>query len=299
MDQTRRRGGLLIEGGLSSTNFDDEYERVPEEALVDTPKKSSPYLVLLTILFMLVVGGGVLMVHHCEQGEKNPRGQNSSTQPTDADTTVVDILSSGFEPAAIKLSPLQRPTQVVPEPKEKISRSKIPQQNPSLQETFISDGALATASVRGNLGPPSVVVSPVADDWLNDRWQAAKNMKGEPIPGPHWIVLALKEPAHNISKIKIDFETAYSNDYAVDAYCSDTQSWETVYKSSMRDVVVQRFKHHVTHEICLKGRINVCEAQTIDQSSPSKSVSKVRLRIKRPAERWGTSVWSFLVWGYG
>eukprot|EP01043_Picozoa_sp_COSAG02_P090252 COSAG02_NODE_27131_length_616_cov_1.139265_1_plen_60_part_00 len=27
-------------------------------------------------------------------------------------------------------------------------------------------------------------------DWLKDRWQAAKDMNGTPIPGKHWAVRA-------------------------------------------------------------------------------------------------------------
>ena len=49
-----------------------------------------------------------------------------------------------------------------------------------------------TASVRGNLGPASVVTSSRIDDWLKDRWQAAKNMQGTPISGAHWLEVDLE-----------------------------------------------------------------------------------------------------------
>jgi len=62
-----------------------------------------------------------------------------------------------------------------------------------LEETLLSTGCPATASVHGNLGPPSVVTSHVSTDWLKDRWQAAKDMSGTPIPGPHWLAVDLKQ----------------------------------------------------------------------------------------------------------
>jgi len=61
--------------------------------------------------------------------------------------------------------------------------------------------------VRGNLAPPGVVTNGRANDWLKDRWQAragaarldarrgstqaAKNMQGAAIPGPHWLIVDL------------------------------------------------------------------------------------------------------------
>jgi hypothetical protein len=70
-----------------------------------------------------------------------------------------------------------------------------------------------TASVRGNLGPPSVVVEDSVKDWLKDRWQAASDMHGTAIQGPHWIQLDFRASVI-IDKILLDWEAAYSDDYS-------------------------------------------------------------------------------------
>jgi hypothetical protein len=86
------------------------------------------------------------------------------------------------------------------------------------EPALLSRGKPATASARGNLGPAGVVTSGVVRDWLRDRWQAAKNMQGVPIPGTHWLEVQLSDGiigadgsvrgAYGIRRVRIDFETA-------------------------------------------------------------------------------------------
>ena len=59
---------------------------------------------------------------------------------------------------------------------------------------LLSKGRPVTASVHGQLGPPSVITNESIANWLTDRWQAALNMKGEPIPGEHWVEIDLQRP---------------------------------------------------------------------------------------------------------
>jgi len=76
--------------------------------------------------------------------------------------------------------------------------------------SVISDHCSVTASTMGNLGPPSVVTSESITDPLKDRWQAASDMNGTPIPGPQWLEIDLKQTCI-AEKFIIDWETAYAN----------------------------------------------------------------------------------------
>ena len=82
-------------------------------------------------------------------------------------------------------------------------------------------GVIVTSSTRGNLGPPSVLnQDPPGEDWLGDRWQAASDMGGTAIPGRHWILVDFSSPSSSssvfVSKIVLDWETAYAEDYRVE-----------------------------------------------------------------------------------
>lgn len=101
---------------------------------------------------------------------------------------------------------------------------------------LLSENKPVTADVRGNLGPPSVITSESTADWLKDRWQgmyrckscsvitvmqvwilscpAAKNMKGEPIPGEHWVEIDL-EGQYHLEVVVIDWEVAYSHEWTL------------------------------------------------------------------------------------
>jgi hypothetical protein len=58
-----------------------------------------------------------------------------------------------------------------------------------------------TTDVRGNLGPPSVMIQETpGTDWLKDRWQAASDMHGTAIPGVHWVMLEFPSPVNGYIK---------------------------------------------------------------------------------------------------
>lgn len=67
-------------------------------------------------------------------------------------------------PLLISASPTYTPTAAVTEAYSVSSRI-------ILVPTLVSLGKPVTASVRGNLGPASVVTNERVDDWLKDRWQ--------------------------------------------------------------------------------------------------------------------------------
>mmetsp|Transcript_6238 Transcript_6238/g.9405 ORF Transcript_6238/g.9405 Transcript_6238/m.9405 type:complete len:332 (-) Transcript_6238:154-1149(-) len=167
--------------------------------------------------------------------------------------------------------------------------------DPTSDLELISLNATVIASVRGNLAPPSVLVDPSVEDWIADRWQAARNMRGRPIPGPHWIVLTLKEPANDISIAVLDFENAFSNTYELASYCERSNSWRTFYKSTHQNngnkVKVERSYRHIIHRI----DVDDVHGGKVDRQCP---ISKVRLHIKRPATLWGVSLWQIQLWGH-
>jgi hypothetical protein len=76
--------------------------------------------------------------------------------------------------------------------------------------TLVSANRPVTASAAGNLGPPSVVTSEAMSDWLTDRWQAASDMSGSPIPGSQWLEVDLGRTCV-AERFVIDWETAFAN----------------------------------------------------------------------------------------
>ena len=76
-------------------------------------------------------------------------------------------------------------------------------------------GCTATADVRGNLGPASVVLNNHTN-WLKDRWQAASNMHGKAISGPHWVQLEWEQQQQvEIHSLTLDWEAAFADQYDV------------------------------------------------------------------------------------
>jgi hypothetical protein len=53
-------------------------------------------------------------------------------------------------------------------------------------------------------------------------WQAALNMGGEPIKGQHWLIVELPRPAL-ITRVLIDWETAYSTNWAIQGNKNPTE----------------------------------------------------------------------------
>lgn len=88
--------------------------------------------------------------------------------------------------------------------------TKAAPQRESQRPSVISDQCSVTASTMGNLGPPSVVTSDSIMDPLRDRWQAASDLNGTPIPGPQWLEIDLKQTCI-AERFVIDWETAFAN----------------------------------------------------------------------------------------
>jgi hypothetical protein len=137
-----------------------------------------------------------------------------------------------------------------------------------------------TSDVHGNLGDPNVVLSESVENWLTDRWQAASNMQGSPIPGTHYLHLFLNAKAI-INHVIIDFETAYSDHYKL-LGCITADNCIILATSANRKVV-ETSKNHIIHRIEL--------------SNETPFIS-VKLIIEKTSTQWGTSVWRLQLHGY-
>lgn len=138
-----------------------------------------------------------------------------------------------------------------------------------------------TSDVRGNLGSPSVVTNENVNDWLKDRWQAAKNMNGEPIPGEHWLEIDLQRVCM-IHRLLIDWEDAYSDAWTLKGWIGNTWG-ELVTSTHAR--TTSRSKQHLVQEV------------SISPNNQKLRVQKVRLVIHHPSTRWGVSIWRLQLWG--
>ena len=148
-------------------------------------------------------------------------------------------------------------------------------------ELLSSHATEVISDVRGNLGPATVVISESTADWLKDRWQAARNMRGEPIPGEHYIQMRLQGPSQLLYFI-IDWETACSDHYSILGSNSSAGPFIPLAQSTNR-VIASQSHQHVIHRI---------------ESQLQIPVIYVKLMIKRGATAWGVSVWRFQVYGY-
>ena len=165
-------------------------------------------------------------------------------------------------------------------PYNDISSSFKRKNSPKSTNHLISLHKPVFSDVRGNLGPPKEVTNETITDWLRDRWQAASDMMGTPIPGEHWLVVDL-QALFAVTKIVIDWEDAYSENWIVQGskeYLVDrieAQSWILLGTSQEIKTVDAGLRKHIVHSLNL--------------SHPAE-VRYVRLLIKQPSTVWGVSV---------
>lgn len=157
------------------------------------------------------------------------------------------------------------------------------------------------SDVRGNLGPPSVIIqAEPGTDWIKDRWQAASDMHGTNIKGRHWLLLDFGTEII-ADKIVLDFEAAYADKYKIEASIlypgkNMTETWtlfdgtdpsqeklRQVKKSGQSPGVKFKTPLHVTH--------------TIYPLKVQKPLRYLRLLILKSAMGWGVSLWQLDVYG--
>ena len=169
-------------------------------------------------------------------------------------------------------------------------------------------GVTVSASVRGNLGPPSVLLNS-GEDWIRDRWQAASDMGGTAIGGKHWVMLdfsAGTEPLA-VSRVVLDWEAAYCEDYVVEVRVDDGDGsedvggWKVLYDGSDPDQqsslltanesgqspgVEKKMPLHVVHDI-----------GPLPSSGWSGPIHALRITMRKPARGWGVSLWRVEAYG--
>lgn len=180
-------------------------------------------------------------------------------------------------------------------------------------EQLLSREKQAISDVRGNLGPASVVTHESVEDWLKDRWQAALNMRGEPIPGVHWIVVDL-EDSHYITKVIIDWEAAYSKNWRLyglekstcangEILCVEKSLGWVQFGGSASAITVQTAKLHIIQSIDVAVEVNEINGESFVLSTTGTKLAGigpfryVKLLILSPSTQWGSSIWRLQVWG--
>jgi hypothetical protein len=169
-----------------------------------------------------------------------------------------------------------------------------------------------TTDVRGNLGPAQVMLQN-GTDWIRDRWQAASDMHGTNIQGAHWVEIHFKSPISHISRVVLDWEAAYSDNYEIqvsrnsDAAQTTGNSsssrivWETIFSAPNPDaMIVTQFGQspgvseptplHVVHDIRESNSLTLFRSTEV-------ATNKIRLLIKKSTTGWGVSLWQIQVYG--
>jgi len=189
-----------------------------------------------------------------------------------------------------------------------------------------SDKVRITSSVRGNLGSASVLnQSPPGKDWIKDRWQAASDMGGTAIKGSHWVMLDFTDLSEvYITKIVLDWETAYAKDYIVEGRTtpppknevgSMDDGWCTLYDGALEEYnkhdsiihrtveeygqspgVKQKLPLHIVHTIEWTPKLDEKEATQGNEHICHK-MKYLRVFIRKPARGWGVSLWQVDVFG--
>lgn len=168
---------------------------------------------------------------------------------------------------------------------------------------LLSAGRPATSDVRGNLGPASVITSEKTADWLRDRWQAASDMGGTPIPGPHWVEVDLQRLC-KLSSILIDWEEAFSQHWTVKGKRSDGKcagqnndgGWTAIARSkeAYQPPGGRHTPKHILQTVLVRDH-HTGSGDRDDCSAPY--YDKVRLMISKPSTRFGSSIWRLQVYG--
>jgi hypothetical protein len=160
-----------------------------------------------------------------------------------------------------------------------------------------------TTDVRGNLGPPEVLIqNPPGRDWIKDRWQAASNMHGKAIPGHHWVMLEFDEPIV-VSKIVLDWEAAYANLYVIKGSLEEITT-ENLFSGGN---VYTLFDSRVTDEgrhvaefgksPGVKTKTPLHVVHTIDELNHNWPIKYLRIGILKSEMGWGVSLWQVDVYG--
>ena len=159
--------------------------------------------------------------------------------------------------------------------------------NARLPETAVelcASGCVARCDVRGNLGECGVILNR-GEDWLKDRWQAASDMGGTAIPGPHKVEVDFGRDVI-VCSVEIDWETAYAKDYTIAA--DGVRVFDGAVPGARRERTSGRSP-------AVKGRpLHVVHDVTLDECAPARTLT---IDIAKGATPWGVSIWHVGVMG--
>lgn len=156
------------------------------------------------------------------------------------------------------------------------------------------DQIVVTTDVRGNLGPPEVMLQN-GTDWLKDRWQASSDMHGTAIRGQHWVQLEF--PANiRVVKVILDWEAAYASDYTVQVLVAD--DWETLFDGGMPEESGRRKETTLGQSPGVKTKTPLHVVHEIGPLDDRIQAKTMRVLIRHSAMGWGVSLWRIRVLGY-
>ncbi len=236
-----------------------------------------PGLIIITLLVT------IYLLHRSAHKEIFRISTSNSNNNADANSVLVDrtLVSNSLENPTILSTAASALISSENSNSNSNSNSKLInmiEKSPQLLTPYVTS---VTSDVHGNLGDPIVVLSENVDNWLTDRWQAASNMQGSPIPGDHYLHLFLNQKAI-IKHVIIDFETAYSDHYRLIG-CVAANNCVIELATSASRKVIDTSKNHIIHLI---------------GTSIESPVTSVKLVIDKPSTRWGTSIWRLQLHGY-
>ena len=176
---------------------------------------------------------------------------------------------------------------------------------------LLSASKKVRSNTRGNLGPPEVVTNDEIKNWLNDRWQAASDMRGTPLKGKHWLEIDLGKSCILTSTL-LDFEAAYSQDWTIEGKADfSSTNWFDVTSSKSPTFQQTKLKlENYDHVIQIVNITNYNYGAAEDQRHDNYGIDKrwtdhdgnkvryVRLVINSSSTRWGTSVWRWKLFGF-
>ena len=179
---------------------------------------------------------------------------------------------------------------------------------------LVSANKPVTSDVKGNLAPASVITR---DDtvinqhmngmgeagdrnsiWLEERWQAALNMQGQPIPGRHWVEIDLQGDeirSDSIRKVELHWESAFAAQFTLLGRSDDGEKWYKI--ADQRDVVdTVRKSQHVVMTLGNLPSSHPYLGKLPVQIGKHGQIRYLRLVLTKHGTRWGSSLWRVKVW---
>jgi hypothetical protein len=162
------------------------------------------------------------------------------------------------------------------------------------QQWLLSADRPARASAAGNLASVQVVTrNTPPTDWLRDRWQAARDMSGTPLPAPQWVAVEL-EAGCSAQQVVLDWETACADIYDVQVrgVGRGWEQWRTLETTRISRKISPQ---HVVDDLRLQPRQHDGE-RTATRDGESRAL-EYRIYVRKLATRWGVSLWRIQLWG--